>query len=124
MHVSLSDIFLGIIAFAMAIIAIKITFSFNINEWLKGRDEKLNDKLKNYCPHVNVKMVGEKIGVQSTFVSPSGTLSWICQRCGLQFLHLDQCVENQRLEYFMKNPKELQKQEKKFKKLLKKLGVL
>lgn len=124
MNITISDFFLGVIAVAMAIIAIKITFSFNLNEWLKERDEKLKSKIKNYCPHARFGKFGEQIGLQSTFVSPSGTLNWICQQCGVQLLHLDREAEDERMQYFLKNPKEFAKQEKKFRKLLKKAGML
>jgi len=54
MNFIINEILLGIIAVAMTIIAIKITFSFNINEYLKRKDERLHLKIKNNCTHVNI----------------------------------------------------------------------
>ncbi len=124
MSFSFTEILLTIIAIAISVIAIKITFSFNLNEYLEYRDKKLKDKIKNYCTHAEIVDIDGKIEIQSTFVSPSGTLNWVCQRCGLQLLHLDKKKETKRLEYFLKNPKEFKKQESQFKKLIKKAGLL
>lgn len=124
MNLTFIEILLLIITVAVSVVAIKITFSFNINEFLKSRDEKLRSKIKNYCTHVIIKEVDEKICIQSSFISPSGTLNWICQRCGSQLYHLDQNHENKRIEYLLKNPKELAEQEKKFQKLLKKAELV
>ena len=84
MEFSLTNILLIIITIAISIIAIKITFTFNLNEYFKSRDERLRQKIKNYCTHINIEKFHDgKIGVRSTFVSPHGTTSWICEKCGL-----------------------------------------
>lgn len=121
---TLTQILLTIIAIALSVIAVKVTLSFDINEYLKSRDEKLKGKIRSYCPHVAIKEIDDKIGIQSTFISPSGTLNWICQRCGLQIFHLDQGDESRRLKYFLENPKKLTKQDREFQKLAKKAGFL
>ena len=118
------EILLLIIVFAVSVIVIKITFSFNLNEYLKTRDEKRKGKIKNYCTHAHIKKVNNNVAIQSSFISPSGTLSWVCQKCGLQIHHLDDQDEDRRIRYFLENPKEYSKQDKKFQKLLKKAGVL
>lgn len=119
-----TDFLLSIIAIAVSIIAIKITFSFDINEFLKDRNEKLKGKIKNYCTHVEIKERNDEIYVQSSFISPSGTTNWICQKCGTQLYILDKESEDSRVRYFIENPKKLKKQEEKFQKLMKKAGFL
>ena len=95
-----------------------------LNEYLKRRDKKLKGKIKNYCTHANIKNFDDVIGIESSFISPSGTTNWICEKCGLQIYHLDKKGEKRKFEYFFKNPKKFKKQEKKFQKLLKKAGFL
>jgi hypothetical protein len=113
-----------IIAGLLAIIAIKITFSFDINEYLKRRDEKLMGKVRNNCTHAGIEKIGDEIGIRSTFISPFGTAKWVCQRCGLTLYNVNREDENKRIKYYLENIAEFEKQEKKFNKLLRKAGYL
>jgi len=124
MELNLTNILLIIVTIAISIIAIKITFTFNINEYLKSRKKDLDNKIKNYCPHGYISVLDDGIKFQSTFVSPSGTTNYICQRCQLIVRHIDEDNEKQRVEEFIKNPDQYKKQENKFKKLLKQGGYI
>lgn len=111
-----------IIVIAISVIAIKITFSFDINKFLERRDKKLKQKAQNYCPHAQFIKVDGKFGIKSTFISPSGTTNWICQRCGTIRYNVDN--EDERIKYYLEHPEELSRQEKKFEDILKKIGVV
>jgi len=115
-----SEVLLLIIAIAITVIAIKITFTFDINKYIENKQEKLKSKIKNYCPHAKFVEINWSIWIQSTFVSPSWTLSYYCDKCSLVRHVLDQSDEERRLELYMKNPDILIKEEKKYVKLLKK----
>lgn len=105
-------------------IAIKVTFNFDINKYLKDRQERYHSKCKNACLHFEFVPKDGQIEVHSFFVSPSGTSSYICQRCGLVRLHLDQAALQRAVDYYGKNIKEYNKQNRKFRKLLKKAGQI
>lgn len=124
MDLTFTEILWLIVTIFIWIIAVKITFSFDINKYLESRKEDIRHKIKNYCTHMHVKDIDGQIGIQSAFVSPSWTTQWICQKCQLRVLHLDQNDENRRMEELIQNPKEFRKQNKKFEKLLKKGGYL
>jgi hypothetical protein len=121
---TLTNILLTIIAIAISVIAIKVTFTFDINKYLESRKVDVRNKIKNYCTHMYVKDINWEVGIQSAFVSPSWTLNHICQKCWLVLHHLDYSDEQQRMEELIQNPKEFRKQSKKFEKLLKKGGYL
>lgn len=120
---SITNILLFIIAIALSVIAIRVTFSFDVNKYLKSRDEKLREKIKNYCTHIDVNKLGNDFVFRSTFISPMGTTNWICQKCGAYRMHLDQQVEQERVKSMTQNIDDFLKQEKKFKKLVKKAGL-
>ena len=109
-----------IIAFFVWIIAVRITFTFDINKYIENRKDNIKSKSKNYCTHSKFVKIWESYGIQSTFVSPSWTLSYYCEKCWLIKNVIDEREENQRLKYYMNNIDEYKKQEKKFEKLLKK----
>lgn len=124
MNITFTQVILTIIAVALSIIAIKITFSFDINKYLEGKKEDIKNQIKNHCTHMYVKDIDWNIGLQSSFISPSGTNNYICQRCWLWRYHLDGNEERTRMEGLIKNPEEYKKQEKRFEKLLKKWWFL
>lgn len=49
----------------------------------KRKKRQLEARFKNTCPHATVERHGEEFMLRSLFVSPSGTLDWICQQCNL-----------------------------------------
>lgn len=116
----------GVVLLAFSAIAIKITFSFDLNKYLERKDKRLNQKIKNSCTHMRMELMDEKDGkplfsFQSLFESPPGTHQWQCQRCGLVKNH-DNDYEK-RAEYWAKNPDEYTKKNKKFQKLIRKSGA-
>lgn len=115
---------IGLLVIIGGAIAIKVTFSFDVNKYLKDRQEKYHSKCKNACVHFEFVPNGDQIEVHSFFVSPSGILNYICQRCGLVRMHLDQDSIQRTVDYYSKNIKEYNNQNKRFRKLLKKAGQL
>lgn len=120
MDFSFIEIILIIITFFIGIIAVRVTFTFDINKHKEYKQKRLETKMKNYCPHMKFVKVWENYWVQSTFFSPSWTLAYQCQKCWTIQQVFDEQWEKQRSDYYLSNPKELEKQEKKFVKLLKK----
>ena len=93
---------------------------FDVNEWLRERKGRKIRKLQSICPHAYFQEENGKYIIKFFVSSPSGTLQWQCQRCGAIFAtyptHLDDMVP-----YWLKNPKKLNKQNKKADKLIKKI---
>ena len=82
----LTIIILAIIGGITAVVALKFTVSFNVNEFIKDRREwKQEVRIANaraLCPHVDIVEEGGEPGIRSTYISPSGTTQWQCQKCG------------------------------------------
>ncbi len=121
---NIKNIFWLIFALALLIVAIKITFTFNINEYLKIRKGNIDNKIRNCCPHAHISIVDNKVIAESSFVSPVGTTNYICERCRSVIYVMDKESEKQRIEKLVKNFDGYIKQEKKFKKLLRKGGYI
>ncbi len=105
----------------VGIIAIKIYFKFDINEWLKVRRETQKIKLQNICPHVSIEKRGDNFLITGLVVSPPGTIAWQCQRCG--FVSYAGTPEEE-MEYWKNNPKELARLQESTNKQIKKMGYL
>lgn len=119
------QLIISIAVFIGGVIAIKITLSFDLNKFLDSRKEGYKAKCQNACLHFEFVNIQEnQIEAHSFFVSPSGTLSYICQRCGQMRAHLDHDGMQRRINYYLKNIDEYNKQNKKFHKLLKKAGMV
>lgn len=116
------QLIISVLILIVGTIAVKISFNFDINKYLKERQERYSAKCKNACVHFEFVPQDNSILVNSFFISPSGTLSSICQRCGLVRLHLDWDAHQRTVDYYGKNIKEYNKQNKRFHKLLKKSG--
>ena len=99
----------------------RIDIKFDINEFIKRRDEKRKIKLQNLCNHMELIKDGDKFYFHSYVVSPPGTVQSACQRCGMttyqhNYDYLTKMWEN--------NLKEFISQEKKFERLAKKMGLI
>lgn len=111
-----------IIALVFGVIVVRISLTFDINKFLERRDKKLSQRLKNACTHLEMSPTGDgQFQVQSLFESPSGTLQWQCQRCGLIKNHNNDYKTS--AEYYAKNPEKYIEKNREFQKLLKKSGI-
>lgn len=112
-----------IFATIFAVVAIKIVISLDLNKLLDRKDKRLENKIRNVCPHVEIEPSGDKqFFIQSLFESPPGTHLWQCRKCGL--------VRNNRGDYekeyayWGEHLDEYLSRMKEFEKLLKKGGAL
>jgi hypothetical protein len=116
--------FVGVIAtFVATFIAIKVSLSFDVNKYLDSRKKAYMVKLRNACTHVDFVKAHGNIVVRTLFVSPPGTVQWQCQRCGVAKFMQDGELESYR-DYYVENPDEYRKREKRFLKLAKKAGII
>jgi hypothetical protein len=122
---SFVEILILILVAIIGTIAIKVTFSLDLNKYLEDRRKRHIPKLQNACTHLEFISNDKtsQVGFRSLFVSPPGTLQWQCQRCGL-VKYLDDNELDRLANYYMKNPGEYKRQNKKFAKLLKKSGMI
>ncbi len=99
----------------------KISFKFDLNKYLENRRKIKIDQLKNICPHGRIIKIGEKFGFEPFFVSPSGTMDYICSQCNVISgkEHVDRLNER-----YKKYPSLVFKAQKKFAKMAKKLKLL
>ena len=107
--------FLGLIVTAFAL---KMVISFDFNKYLERRDNKKKERLRLLCPHADAEFVEGEPVVKSTMVSPSGTLRWVCQRCGSSTD--DPGLVKDIVEAYAKDPKMFLENSKKFHKYLEK----
>jgi hypothetical protein len=114
------QIIITIVVAILGIVAVRFSFSFDINKYLEWKKQDIKNKIKNHCTHIHVENYGEKSAVQSAFFSPIWTTNRICQRCWLVVNYIDQNAEETRIKKLLQDPDEYKKQEKKFQKLLKK----
>ena len=118
------QLIVGIITVAVSFVAIKVSLSFDINKYLDSRSRLHAQKLRNACPHVQLKLTSDgKVQGQSLYVSPPGDIRWQCQQCG-QVTHLLGNEFQEMVEYYLQNIDEYHKQDKKFTKLLKRSGQI
>lgn len=112
-----------IITLAVSVIAVKVTFSLDINKLLDRRDKRNLHKLKNACPHFSIiALQGREFEVRSLFYKPYGT-QHVCRQCGVAVV-LDIEQHERQANYYVKNPSELIGDQKKFTKLAQKSGVV
>lgn len=116
------EILLVILVIVVSIIAIRISFKFDINRYLENRREIKISQLKNICPHTRIVDVkGNQIELESLFSSPMGTPKWICSQCGLIVNHED---DVNRITERYRDPSLILKMQKKFNKEAKKLKII
>ena len=109
-----------VIGVVVAILAIRITATINVTEWLKHRDERAVRNLRSLCPHTEIEVSeGGEIKVQSTAISPMGTVDWVCQNCGMRFRG-GQGQAAEVAQYWGQNPKLWMRQMKKYEKYFRK----
>lgn len=123
---SFIQIIIIIISLIFGIIAVKVAINFDYNKYLERKDKLLDTKIQNTCLHMELSYDEKQNNIiyKSFFLSPSGTLQWQCQRCGVICNHIDQDEQEKIAQYYLNNMKEYKKQQEKFYKLLKKKGIL
>ena len=109
-----------LVAIVASLFLIRGTVRFDVNKWLENRREQKLDNIRALCPHMRVSFDGDRIMLNSTFVSPPGTTAWQCQVCGI-ITHDGGAVEAS-TKYWAENINELSKRNKKINKQLKRLG--
>ncbi len=117
------QIIIGVITLTFSFVAIKVAINFDVNKFLERKDKRLDTKIKNTCPHVEINQEdGKHFSIKSLFESPPGTHRWICQRCGLIRNHNNEYEKE--YEYWGSNTDKYLKRMEEFEKLLKKGGAL
>ncbi len=117
-----SEIIILIITIVLSVIAIRISFKFDLNRYLENRRKIKLDQLKNICPHGRIMDIkGNQIKFESFFSSPVGTLKWICSQCGCILDHEDDV--NRINERYKENPSLILEKQKKFNKKARKLKI-
>lgn len=117
------EIILLILAIAISIIAIRISFKFDINKYLENRRKIKLEQLKNICPHIRISHhEGNDVLVESYFSSPMGTTRWICSQCGC-VVESEEDV-NRLMEPYRKDINLYLKKQEKFIKKAKKLKLV
>ena len=102
------------------VVAVKFTFTFNINQGQESKRKRRKERLQAKCPHAVPIKEGGTLGLESSFLSPSGTTAWgVCRRCGL--VTYDMRASEHMLERYLNNPDQYVKQKKAFDKVYKKL---
>jgi hypothetical protein len=111
-----------IILLVLSAIAIRFTFKFDLNKFLESRRKIKLEQLKNICSHCKIEFVDKgKVKITPYFVSLFGSFQWKCSRCGC----IVECIEDvdRICGNYGKNPKKFLKNEKRFFKQMKKLGL-
>lgn len=120
---NLSQAIIWIIIVISSAIAIRISFKFDLNKYLENRRKIKIDQLKNICPHGRIKNITDKgiITFESFFVSPVGTMDYICSQCNAVVgeEHLNRINER-----YKQNPSLILEKQKKFIKKAKKLKIV
>ena len=117
----LSAFFLGLLAVAATVFAIRTTVKFDLNQYLKDRRERAEENLRLLCPHVEPEQdEGGRYIVKSLFASPPGQYHFHCEHCGRVTNDRDEPRRN--AQYWAENPMELIARLEKMQKKAKKLG--
>jgi hypothetical protein len=101
-------------------IAIRFTFSLDLNKVSENRAKSNLSKLRNACTHVElIPHEDDRIESKSLFISPPGKIQWQCQRCGIVRYVQDGELKAMQ-EYYVTHIDEYNKKMKLFQRLLKK----
>jgi hypothetical protein len=118
------QLIVAIFAVVFSIVAIRISFRFDLNKYLESRRQSYTQKLRSACTHVELSPADDgKIQARSLYISPPGTIQWQCQRCGHIAYQQEDEFEKQ-VYYYLNNIDQYHKKNKRFSKLLKKSGMV
>ena len=115
------QIIILIIIFVISIIVIRISFKFDFNRHFENRRKIKLGQLKNICPHGRLTKINDQFAFESFFVSPAGTMDYICSQCSA-------VVGKEQIsrinEKYIQNPTLIFKKQKEFMKKAKKLKII
>lgn len=116
-----------VIVIALSIVAVRIGIAFDINRYLEQRKKTHLAKARNLCSHLEFDILNKddssrQINVQyrSLFESPSGTIMWVCSRCGSVQNNVDENQIAHQAQYYLSNTDLYQKTMKRYSKHMKK----
>ena len=103
-------------------IVIRFTFKFDLNKYLENRRKIKIDQLKNICPHGRIASITDdgKVTFESFFVSPVGTMDYVCSQCNVV---VGKEQVNRLNERYRDNLDLVFEKQKEFAKRVKKLGL-
>ena len=106
----------------ISVIAIlKLGIKFDLNKFLDSRKNRHLSLARLNCPHIRLAPEKDGVSYQSLFVSPSGTLDWVCTQCGtVTHMPLSKEEIEEQVKYYLNNPKKYKKRMHKFEKHAKK----
>ena len=113
-----SELAIVALAVILAVFAVKIGVSFDLNQFLRDRKEHRLNRLRALCPHAEGRVFDNKLHIRSLMMSPDGTEKYVCAKCG--FVTLGTYLSDANMERFTKDPKLLLDQEKRYGKYAKK----
>ena len=117
-----SQIITLIVVMGVSIIAIRISFKFDLNRFLENKRKIKIDQLKNICPHGRITNITDDgmMTFEPFFVSPIGTMDYICSQCNVVVgkEHVNRINEG-----YKDNPSIVFKKQKKFVKKAKRLKL-
>lgn len=100
---------------ALAIIAIfKVNLKLDLNNLLGASKIKNRKKAQHYCAHMEFRKIQNNMVQVSFFESPSGTNTWLCNKCGLTIQHFDQERQESDGTYWLEHPDVYRKNIKKY----------
>ncbi len=108
-----------LILIVVEVVTVKFAYTFDINQGQESKRKRRKERLQAKCPHAVSIKEGGTLGLESSFLSPPGTLAYRCRRCGL--VTYDMRGATRMLERYLNNPEQYIKQEKAFRKAHKKL---
>lgn len=104
-----------ILIIALAIIAIfKVNLKLDLNNLLSASKIRHRKKAQHYCAHMEFRKIRDDMVQVSFFESPSGTNSWICNKCGLISQNFDQERQESNGTYWLEHPDAYRKNIKKY----------
>ena len=86
------QVLLVVIAVIGGIFAIRLSLSFDLNQWIRERPLRRLHRAQRRCPHIETfDEVDEEgrissVEVRSLFAQPPGSTTWICAQCGAEAL--------------------------------------
>ena len=105
-----------VVVIVVALIAVlRLGVRFDVNMFLEGRKQRHLLLARSCCTHMSLEPCEGGVEVRSLWYSPSGTLDWVCSRCGM-VTHVPPDNEQtaRQAEHYASNPDEYAKRMKEF----------